>query len=59
MARVKYVGPHDSVDMDGHVVKRGEAVEVPHGLAVSLLEQATNWQKATGAKKTGPNQNEE
>lgn len=46
--RVKYVGPHDAVDVAHLVgVKRGESVEVSTELGKNLCEQATNWQPAT------------
>jgi hypothetical protein len=46
MKRIKYVGPHDAVDvpvagLEG--VKRGAVVEVRGEVAESLLEQVDNW----------------
>jgi hypothetical protein len=57
MARVKYVGPHDAVDVHGvGTVAQGETVEVSAELGKSLCEQATNWQpvtaKTAAAEKT-------
>jgi hypothetical protein len=58
MARVKYVGKHDAVDVAGQVVKQGGEVEVSAALAKSLCEQKTNWQPADkkpieGSKRNG------
>lgn len=51
--KVKYVGPHDAVEVDGvGVVKRGEPVEVGAAHGKGLLEQVDNWQPVT-AKKEG------
>lgn len=53
MPRVKYVGPHDAVDLVGvGEVKQGGAVDVPAGVAKSLLEQADNWQPVTAKKES-------
>ena len=50
--RVKYVGPHDAVDVAHLVgVKQGESVEVSTELGKSLLEQETNWQPVTATEK--------
>lgn len=47
MKRIKYVGPHDAVDvpvagLEG--VERGKPVELDDELAAALLEQVDNWQ---------------
>jgi hypothetical protein len=50
MPRVKYVGPHDAVDLVGvGTVKRGAMVDVPAALAKSLTEQA-DWTKVAPRK---------
>lgn len=47
--RLTYVGPHDSVDVGGVSVKRGESADLPK----ALLDQPDNWQpvKAATTKK--------
>lgn len=53
MPKVKYVGPHDAVEVPalGVVCGRGESVEVDATTAKALLEQPDNWQPtAKGAK---------
>jgi hypothetical protein len=46
MARVKYVGPFDAVDVAGvGTVKRGESVDVPAVMAKSLCEQGEAWKR--------------
>jgi hypothetical protein len=46
MPRVKYVGPHDAVDLVGvGTVAHGEEVEVSPAVAKSLDEQAATWQR--------------
>lgn len=49
MPRMKYVGPHDAVDVAGVSVKRGEDADLPK----DLLDQPDNWQpvKAATTKK--------
>lgn len=50
MALMKYVGPHDAVDVGILTVKRGEVADLPE----DLLEQSDNWQPvktATTKKK--------
>lgn len=49
MALMKYVGPHDAVDILTITVKRGETADLPD----DLLEQTDNWQpvKAATPKK--------
>jgi len=54
MKRIKYVGPHDAVDVPAaglEGVKRGAVVEVSNELADSLLEQVDNWRGAPVAKR--------
>lgn len=57
MTIIKYVGPHDGVHIhlgDGRysdAVMHGDTVDVPADLARSLLEQESNWAKAS--KKGG------
>ncbi len=60
--KLQYVGPHDGVTItlpDGREasVDRDCTIDVPTDLAESLLEQATNWQRASAAKapKKGEN----
>lgn len=50
MPRITYTGPHDEVEIPsaGVVCKRGESVDVPDELGVSLLSQPT-WQAAKPA----------
>lgn len=51
--KVKYVGPHDAVDVADLVgVKQGDPVEVSAELGKSLLEQETNWQPVTAKKES-------
>lgn len=38
-----YIGPHDEVEVAGHVVKRGQSIEVDKELADGLDEQPDNW----------------
>lgn len=49
MPLMRYVGPHDAVDVGVVTVKRGETVDLPE----DLLEQTDNWQpvKAATVKK--------
>lgn len=49
MARMKYVGPLDAVDVGAVTVKRGQVADLPK----SLLDQPDNWQpvKAATTKK--------
>jgi len=49
--KIKYVGPHDAVEVAGQVVKQGESAEFPAEIAKSLLEQDTNWQPVTAKKE--------
>lgn len=52
MARIKYVGPHDAVDVPGAgTFERGQEAEVDAALAKSLLEQPDNFRAVT-TKKT-------
>lgn len=51
--RIKYVGPHDAVEVSGlGVVERDAEADCPEGLAKSLLEQADNWQPVKAPAKT-------
>lgn len=50
MPRMTYVGPHDSVDVAGLTVARGESADLPK----DLLDQPDNWQPA----KAAPNKKE-
>lgn len=43
---VKYVGPHDAVEVAGLVVERGKSADLGD-LEPSLLEQVDNWQPVT------------
>jgi hypothetical protein len=57
MKRIKYVGPHDAVDvpvagLEG--VKRGAVVEVRDEVAESLLEQVDNWHPVKPVKRPAP-----
>lgn len=50
MARVKYIGSHDAVDLVGHgTVKRGATVAVTAHEAASLGAQA-DWQRVADPK---------
>lgn len=54
VTEVRYVGPHDSVDIvanDGRIytAKRNEAIELPADVAGSLLEQDT-WERVKKSK---------
>lgn len=55
MALVRYVGPFEAVEIPygfGAVeAPRGETIEVPDDLAVSLLEQKDNWQRVRRSRK--------
>ena len=54
MARVRYVGPSDAVELvDGTHCPHGAPVEVPDALATSLLEQDV-WRPATTTKPNKP-----
>ena len=46
MPRIKYVGPHDEVEVPslGVVCARGSSVEVDAGDAKKLTAQPDNWQ---------------
>lgn len=46
MPRIKYVGPHDEVEVPslGLVCQRGESVEVDASTAKQLTAQPDNWQ---------------
>lgn len=46
MPNVRYVGPHDEVEVAGYVVARGDSIEVDGELAKALLAQADNYEKA-------------
>lgn len=52
MPRIKYVGPHDGVEVPslGLTFTRGEPVEVDADAAKSLLDQPDNY-KSAGADK--------
>lgn len=53
MARIKYVGPFDSVDVPGlGTVEHGSEVSCSAKQAESLLAQTDNWQPVKGAPKT-------
>lgn len=59
MVKVKYVGPHDAVDLplpDGGVVRveRGAEVDVHHELRDELVKQEGNWEqsKPTSSRST-------
>lgn len=63
MAKVRYVGPHDAVEIAalGVVVQRGKSVDVPAPVAKDLLTQPDNFQparppakKAAGRKPQQP-----
>lgn len=47
---VKYVGPHDAVEVAGQVVERGAAADLGD-LEKHLLEQPDNWQPVKVATK--------
>ncbi len=56
-----YTGPHDAVEVDlpldqtpteRVLVGRGESHDFPSGVANRLLEQPTNWQRASSKHKT-------
>lgn len=54
--RVKYIGPHEAVELelgDGRLatVARGDVLETDDEHAAALLEQPSNWEPATPAKK--------
>lgn len=54
--QIKYTGPCSDgviIDATGQYAAPGEAIEVDDKLAVSLLEQESNWQ-AVKASKTTP-----
>lgn len=56
MADVRYVGPHDGVEVplpSGLVARceRGGTIVVPDDVAKGLLEQPTNWQPTKAAAK--------
>lgn len=46
--KIKYIGPHDAVEIVGHpgVVASGEEFDVAPDLGASLLEQAVNYEPA-------------
>ena len=52
---IRYIGPHDAVDVTGDgVITRGEPVDLG-ALEKSLLEQPDNWQSVKKpAKKVDP-----
>ena len=55
MRRLKYVGPHDAVEVplvDGStvVVERDKIGEFEDAVAASLVEQVNNWETADGVK---------
>lgn len=50
--RIKYVGPHDSVDVGGLIFKREVPGDVPDVLGKRLLEQASNWKSASAKKES-------
>jgi hypothetical protein len=54
MPELKYVGPHDAVEVRdvGATVARGESCDFPADLAKSLLEQPDNWQPVKAKKTT-------
>lgn len=60
MPYVKYIGPHDEVEVPDArlVVKRNQTIEVPGELVDGLLEQQDNW-KRTSATKSAPTAGEE
>lgn len=44
--KIKYVGPHDAVDLPGlGSVAHGKAIEVTGPVAPSLLAQKDHWQR--------------
>jgi ABC-type uncharacterized transport system YnjBCD substrate-binding protein len=57
---LKYVGPHDGVDVPVHAtgqtftVMRGKTIELPDTVAEGLLEQGEDhWQRAVQPKGRG------
>lgn len=50
MARIRYVGPFDAVDVPGLGLNISGIVDCPDDLAASLLEQEDNWKPAKAAK---------
>jgi hypothetical protein len=49
---VKYVGPHDEVDVPDArlIVRRNQTIEVSKELAEGMLQQTSNWEKTTATK---------
>jgi hypothetical protein len=47
--RIKYPGPHLEVEVEGHVCRRGETVDLPTDLAKRLVEQG--WVKVAKPRK--------
>lgn len=41
---LRYVGPHDAVDILGRTVARGETITIDKKQGAALLEQPDNWQ---------------
>lgn len=54
MTKMRYVGPIDEVELRefGIVAKRNHQVEIPEGIAETLLDQA-DWEEV-GKKKEPP-----
>lgn len=51
--KLKYVGPHDEVEVAGiYVVRRGDTFECDAELSASLLEQPDNFQPAAKTKES-------
>ena len=50
--KLRYIGPHDAVEVDGlGVVERDATVEVKGKLADSLLDQPSNWTRTDTPEK--------
>lgn len=49
--RIKYIGPHDAVEVSGHQFNQGGEGEVPADLGNRLLEQKSTWVAAPAPTK--------
>lgn len=58
MATVRYIGPHDAVDVKVNdvwaTVDRGATLEVDDATATSLLTQVGNWELVPREKPAKP-----
>lgn len=48
---IRYIGPHDAVEVVGVTVTRGDVINLGD-VEPGLLKQPDNWQSVTPAKKT-------